>query len=265
MNEFTEKLRQLNQPVDIKDIDFRVQSVTKSGFAVILAYKDARYDMTMLDKVIGPDNWARDHKVINGRLYCGIGIRRPAELNKGSGGAVVSPSEWVWKWDVGVESNTEKEKGQASDSFKRAGFNWGIGRELYDFPFICIKLDKDEFYVDNGRAKATNKFKLKEFNWAIERKDGKIIKLTASYAGIQRYNFSANPPKPTSKSKSKPKSDSESKVIPKELKEAIAKLNECKTIPELEKIWGEYPVYHSHKEFLGCAKITKASIKGKSK
>ena len=128
------------------DIECRVQSVSraKSGKvgAVLLLYKDARVDMRILDQVFGPGNWARTHEVINGNLFCNIDIW---DAQKGV---------WVRKQDVGVESNTEKEKGQASDAFKRAGFNVGIGRELYTGPFIYVELAENEFYSEgqqNGR------------------------------------------------------------------------------------------------------------------
>lgn len=92
----------------------------------ILLYKDARCDMRLLDEVVGQMNWKREHRSIDGRLYCTVSI-----YDKDRG-------EWVSKEDVGVESRTEAEKGQASDAFKRACFNWGIGRELYTAPFIWI-------------------------------------------------------------------------------------------------------------------------------
>ena len=105
-----------------QDIDCRVQSVSKAKTgrvgAVLLLYKDARVDMRILDQVFGPGNWQRTHEVINGNLFCNIDIWDDEKKT------------WVRKQDVGTESNTEKEKGQASDSFKRAGFNVGIGREL---------------------------------------------------------------------------------------------------------------------------------------
>lgn len=97
--------------------------------------------MRILDQVFGPGNWQRTHEVINGNLFCNIDIW-DAEKRA-----------WVRKQDVGVESNTEKEKGQASDAFKRAGFNVGIGRELYTGPFIYVELADNEFYSEgqNGR------------------------------------------------------------------------------------------------------------------
>ena len=97
--------------------------------------------MRILDQVFGPGNWQRTHEVINGNLFCNIDIW-DAEKRA-----------WVRKQDVGVESNTEKEKGQASDAFKRAGFNVGIGRELYTGPFIYVELADNEFVSEgqNGR------------------------------------------------------------------------------------------------------------------
>lgn len=120
-----------------EDIECRIQSVNEKG-AVLLLYKTARADMRILDEVFGAMNWQRHHEVINGNLFCTISIYDP---DKG---------QWVSKQDCGVPSNTQGEKGEASDAFKRAGFSWGVGRELYDSPFIWIagKVGKyDRFHV----------------------------------------------------------------------------------------------------------------------
>lgn len=122
------------------EIECRVaQCGAKNGGAwcSLLLYKDARVDMRILDEVYGPMNWQREHVLIGDRLYCTISIY---DEEKG---------QWIKKQDVGTESYTEKEKGQASDSFKRAGFNVGIGRELYTAPKIFINLNNGE-YNDNG-------------------------------------------------------------------------------------------------------------------
>ena len=106
------------------EIDARVGQVG-DGYCTLLLYKDARVDMDILDETVGEDNWQRKHYEVKGNLYCSVGINT---LDNG----------WVWKDDCGTESNTEKEKGESSDSFKRACVNWGIGRELYTAPLIKV-------------------------------------------------------------------------------------------------------------------------------
>lgn len=113
---------------------------TNKPYATLLIYKDARVDQRILDETFGPMNWERQHEVIDGRLYCTVRIW---DAEKG---------QWVSKQDVGTESNTEKEKGQASDSFKRACFNWGIGRELYTAPRICLYLNDGEYYTKDVKG-----------------------------------------------------------------------------------------------------------------
>lgn len=113
------------------ELEVRIGQVYENGLTVLL-YKNARVDMTVLDEEFGAGNWQRDHKEVKGNMFCGIGVRASVIDEK------LSDTDWIWKWDCGTESNTEKEKGEASDSFKRAGFNWGIGRELYTAPFIFL-------------------------------------------------------------------------------------------------------------------------------
>lgn len=157
----------LNTPLTIDEIDFRVQSINKGGYATILPYKDARVDMNRLDAVYGVGFWQKKYDLINNNLFCSVGL-----WNK-------SLAQWVWVQDVGVESNAEKEKGQASDAFKRACFNLGIGRELYDYPVIQVKLNTNEFKVDNGKVYATFDFKLKQWVWFSQFIDGKLKYLAA--------------------------------------------------------------------------------------
>jgi hypothetical protein len=124
-------MKKLIRTLRADEIECRVQQVNEKG-CVLLIYKDARVDMRILDETFGVDGWQRTHEVINGNLFCNIEIWSDDKKC------------WIKKQDVGTESNTEKEKGEASDSFKRAGFNVGIGRELYSSPFIWIKLDPSE-------------------------------------------------------------------------------------------------------------------------
>ena len=110
------------------EIECRISQISDKGLALLL-YKTARTDANLLDERYGPFAWQNDFKIVDNVLYGGIGLR---EVD----------GEWVWKWDAGTESNTEAEKGRASDAFKRAGFKWGIGRELYTAPRIWISADK---------------------------------------------------------------------------------------------------------------------------
>lgn len=121
------------RPLRADEIECRIGSVGAKGFTILL-YKDARCDMNILDETFTPYGWQRAHREIKGTVYCGVGIYHGSIADAEQG---LNP--WVWKWDAGAESYTEKEKGEASDSFKRACVNWGIGRELYTAPLIFIR------------------------------------------------------------------------------------------------------------------------------
>jgi hypothetical protein len=148
--------KDLSRPLDISDIEFRVQSINNGGYATILAYKNARVDMSRLDEVVGPMGWQRKHELINGKLFCHVGLYSDMI------------DQWIWKSDVGTESMTEASKGESSDSFKRACFNWGIGRELYEYPFISIHLEAHEWDNKSGRPKQTYNLKIKDWRWYSE-------------------------------------------------------------------------------------------------
>lgn len=135
------------------EIEVKVKQVFAKG-AVALLYKTSRTDMNVLDETFGPSNWTNDYRDIDGVLYCGIGAREDES------------KPFVWKWSNGIESRKDDEgnevKGEASDALKRAGFLWGIGRELYSAPFTWLDVEtvknekgkydladkKARFYVD---------------------------------------------------------------------------------------------------------------------
>ena len=145
------------------EIDARVSTVSEKGCSLLL-YKDARVDQNILDETVGPEYWQRTHQLIGNNLYCTVEI-----FNK-------ALDTWVAKQDVGTESYTEKEKGQASDSFKRACFNWGIGRELYTAPFIWIPAgDGVKIEDKNGKKTTYDTFKVKSIGYD---KEGNINQLT---------------------------------------------------------------------------------------
>lgn len=135
------------------DIECRVQSVKQSGL-ILLLYKNARVDMNVLDDTVGAENWQREHYECKGNLFCRVGIK--------------CGDEWIYKSDCGVESNTEAQKGEASDSFKRACFNWGIGRELYTAPFIWIKAEDCNIKPKKNGYGCNDKFSVEKI--AVENK-----------------------------------------------------------------------------------------------
>lgn len=135
------------------EIECRIAQVKPKGLSLLL-YKTARTDANLLDETVGPENWENDFKTVDGVLYGGIGIYNEAK------------DRWIWKWDAGTESNTEAEKGRASDAFKRAGFKHGIGRELYTAPFIWIPADKCK--IDNGKCYDKFEVKVIDYNDAAE-------------------------------------------------------------------------------------------------
>lgn len=158
-----------------KEIDARVATVSENGCSLLL-YKDARCDMRILDETAGAERWQRKHELINGNLFCSVGINFPT---------AEGCDHWVWKQDVGTESYTEKEKGQASDAFKRACFNWGIGRELYTAPFIWIPAKDVTLAQKNGKWTTYDKFKVEQ----IIIKDGEIVALSIKNTSLKRRVF----------------------------------------------------------------------------
>ena len=146
------------------EIECRVATINEKGLSLLL-YKDARVDQKILDETFGAFGWKRSHQCIDGNLYCTVEI-----YDKES-------KEWVSKQDVGTTGFAEKEKSQASDSFKRACFNWGIGRELYTAPFIWIPAGKTEIQKKDNRFVCNNHFSVKDIEYNADRE---IVGLTIS-------------------------------------------------------------------------------------
>ena len=188
------------------EIDCRPQTV-KAGGCSLLLYKDARCDMAILDETYGSLNWKREHTRDNHNCIVSV-------WNS-------DIQQWISKEDTGIESYSEAAKGLASDSFKRACVNFGIGRELYTAPFIWIKLSSGETYTDSkGRIQLA--VGLKFFVKKIEYKDRVITGLTISDGKTDRFTMHGTdytPPKPT------------------DFSAAEKKLAEAKTQDELVAAW----------------------------
>lgn len=130
------------------EIDCRIGTINENGLSLLL-YKDARVDQNILDETVGNMNWQRHHSRDNAN--CTVAIWDAAK------------NQWIEKEDTGTESNTEKEKGLASDSFKRACVNWGIGRELYTAPFIWLNTAAADIKIGrNGKQQCYDKFAVEQ-------------------------------------------------------------------------------------------------------
>ena len=170
------------RPLRADEIEVRISTVSEKGVTLLL-YKTARTDANLLDEVYGVGGWQNDFKLIDGVLFGEIGVY----LN----------NEWIWKRDAGVESYTEKEKGRASDAFKRAGFKWGIGRELYSAPFIFIPASKCKIEEKNGKKVCYDHFEVSKIEYTPSTDIGELaIKNSKTGAVVYTWKSGAKPTAP---------------------------------------------------------------------
>lgn len=147
------------------EIEVRVAAVRENGVQLLL-YKTARTDSTILDETVGSENWQCRFYEVAGATYCSLGVR--FRHDDGT-------SEWIWKDDAGSEGNIEKEKSTASSAFKRAGFKFGIGKELYTAPFIWVPADRCEIRPGkNGRPQCFDRFHVEK----VRIEDGRITAIS---------------------------------------------------------------------------------------
>lgn len=148
------------------EIDVRISTVSSKGVGLLL-YKDARCDQNILDETVGPMNWQRHHSRDNANCIVSIWDQ--------------DKQMWIEKEDTGTESYTEKEKGLASDSFKRACFNWGIGRELYTAPFMYVYANQlKKLNNDSGRWTCKDRFRVEEIEYEGRRIQSVVVKNESS-------------------------------------------------------------------------------------
>ena len=222
-----------------------------------LLYKDARCDMRVLDECFGSFGWSREHKMLDGKLYCAVSIKNP------------ETGEWVTKDDAGEETEIAKAKGEASDAFKRACFNWGIGRELYTAP----KRLEIPFESDYEREH-NNIFGLRVTEMVVE--NHKIMKLVISDKFKVRYSWTRDggattPQAPKSPldfqmpaipqatmhrvgsgEKPKPIQQAQPNAMPTKkqaMDDVKAKLPNCQNSDDLMALWAVYPLYQRDVEF----------------
>lgn len=180
------------------EIELRVGMANGKGFSLLL-YKDSRCDMQLLDETVGSMNWKREHSRDNANCIVSIWD--------------AEKKEWVGKEDTGTESQTEREKGLASDSFKRACVNWGIGRELYTAPFIWVKGHVEPDQRARSGYKADQKYvgglKVSAIEYADNRRITKLLiededgSIAYSY-GVKRVKPKKDAPKQEAKADDAP-------------------------------------------------------------
>lgn len=205
------------------EIDVRVQMVNQNYISVLL-YKDARVDMKILDETFGPMNWQRHHDVINNNLFCTVSIYDEDK------------KQWISKQDVGIPSYTQAEKGEASDSFKRACINIGIGRELYSAPGIFITPLQGEVTQNKNKYQTRSKFYVKEIEYDNKREIAYLVIVDGK--GNQRYSWGrktqTSPPvannKPTNAPNNNPTNTPDNNVIEHQRID-LAKMLKAKQVP----------------------------------
>ena len=221
------------------EIECRVAQVgktTNGAGCSLLLYKDARCDQRLLDETVGCFAWKREHQLINGNLYCTVSIKSP-------------DGEWVSKQDVGTESNTEAVKGEASDSFKRACFNWGIGRELYTAPRIFVNLTSNEVTEAQGKVRVSPKvsFKVAKIEYDEKRNINALTIVDGN--GVVRYELGKQTPKATPKAapKAAPKANDELADL---FDSARAYIERATRRDDLKKIHQDYPQLKAYRPFI---------------
>lgn len=234
------------------EIECRVGTVTDKGVSLLM-YKDARVDMRLLDEVVGAENWQRKHELIDGQLFCTVSIRN----EKG---------EWVGKQDVGTESNTEKEKGRASDAFKRACFNWGVGRELYSCPFVWVNLAQNEWKANAyGKSQPRVKFHVSDIAYDDNRNVSRLVVVDDS--GKVRFTFGgtaqAQPTQPTQVAQQQAQSTqpTQPNADYAALRSVLSQVDKAKTRKELIEIYNANLALGGCKQFIDACIAKQAELK----
>ena len=182
--------------------------------AMVLLYKDSRCDMAILDETFGADKWKREHRIIGTSLFCTVSVWNE------------TISQWVSKEDVGTESDLEKKKGEASDAFKRACTNWGIGRELYTSPRIYVNLNPREFRAgEKPKMNSGVSFSLADIEYNEHREISYLVvvdgtgvsrctvgKKSGTSKPVEKPTSDVPPPEPQEE---EPKPDDEYKFTPR--------------------------------------------------
>ncbi len=207
------------------EIECRVGTVNEKGLSLLL-YKDARVDFKILDETFGPYGWQRTHQEINGNLYCTISIW---DEEKG---------QWISKQDVGTKSDYEQEKGQASDSFKRAAVCAGVGRELYTAPFIWVSAGQVEIRPKGQGYTTSERFFVKEIGYNDRREINHLVIVNSK--GQTVFSKKSGPDAQESNPSPKPQEKTEPKGVLDKRKIGLMMKELERTGVSLETVLGRY-------------------------
>lgn len=138
--------QQLQIPFPPEDIEWRAQSsgMDKNGkpWAMIMPFITNRAIQERLDETFGVFGWENHFKEVQQKdkisFLCGITAYQHPSIPKDG-----SFREGVTKWDGADETNFENFKGGLSNSMKRAGVQYGIGRYLYKLDTYFAQLSND--------------------------------------------------------------------------------------------------------------------------
>ena len=205
-------IEDLSKKLDPQDIELRVQSIGKTGWCTVLAYKTARTDVKRMNEACGLD-WECDYFYDDKKILC-CSISIYSEKTK----------RWVKRMDVGTDSQTEAEKGSYSDAFKRAGFRWGIGIELYSLPHMFLELKESEYERKGEKGKQTYNLKIKD--WSFNYEEGKVVLKDESGAVrfTQGVKFNKAPAGKPAPKKPEKKAPPKSEKKPDKEKEDLTKI-----------------------------------------
>ena len=225
-----------------EEIECRPQQVAKDGtWASLLLYTNARVGMDILDETYGTEGWQRTHEGINGQLFCTIEIW---DKDKKC---------WIKKQDVGTISNVEAEKGRASDSFKRACTNVGIGRSLYSAPHIFINLYAEDIYngKDGPRLKAKVSFSVKSIEYDEENNINSLVIIDNK--GVVRYSLNPSEKEDTVDETKQTNTDA--------LECALQNIKIASSIEDLAKMFNELTMFQTNKIFISALSERKKQLK----
>lgn len=263
-NKAAKPVKGLNE--EMKDYEFRLLDADEIEVRVgqggnsksptwcsLLLYKDARCDMKRLDEKFGIYGWKRKHELIGQNLFCTVSVYK-----EGLG--------WIDKQDVGVPSNTEAVKGQASDAFKRACSCLGIGRELYTAPKIFINLSQQYDYSKSGKLSTV--FHVGYIDYANRNISKLIIQDEKNairwYCGMtetemqewcKKQNESCGHSEPAPKSK-----EEQDENLPLQKQYAYPQLQQAQVWEDVDNVWIGFPDLQKSNEFKQKCAIRKMEL-----